>query len=108
MSREVSISMTLQPSLALTVDDLLQYTNWQRARWHTWLRDHPEALALSAGPNGDGRFTSVGDLVKHIFGAELRYVQRLRGQPLDDLATLPSDDIEALFATGEAGRRTPT
>ncbi len=100
--------MTLQPPLALTVDDLLEYTNWQRARWLTWFRDHPEALALSAGPNGDGRFTSVGDLVKHIFGAELRYVQRLQGQPLNDLATIPSDDIEALFSTGEAGRRTLT
>ena len=65
----------------------------------------PEALALSAGPNGDGRFTSVGDLVKHIFGAELRYVQRLRGAPLNDLATVPSDDVEALFNTGESSRR---
>jgi uncharacterized damage-inducible protein DinB len=91
--------------IALTFDDLLEYTDWQRARWLTWLRDHPEALALSAGPNGDGRFTSVGDLVKHIFGAELRYVQRLRGAPLNDLATVPSDDVEALFNTGESSRR---
>jgi hypothetical protein len=56
--------------IAFTVDDLLEYTAWQRGRWQAWLRDHPEALALSAGPHGDGRFTSVGDVVKHIFGAE--------------------------------------
>ena len=98
--------MLVQPPLALTVDDLIEYTAWQRARWLVWLRAHPEAMALSAGPHGDGRFTSVGDLVKHIFGAELRYVQRLHGQQLSDLAEIPSDDVEALFITGEAGRRT--
>ena len=98
--------MPLQQPLALTVDDLIEYTAWQRARWLAWLRQHPEALALSAGPHGDGRFTSVGDLVKHIFGAELRYVQRLHRQPLSDLAEIASDDVEALFTTGEAGRRT--
>jgi uncharacterized damage-inducible protein DinB len=91
--------------IALTVDDLLDYTAWQRTRWQAWLHGHPEALALSAGPHGDGRFTSVGDLVKHIFGAECRYVQRLTGQPLSDLATVPSNDVEALFNTGAEARR---
>ena len=94
--------------LALAVDDLLEYTAWQRGRWHTWLRDHPEALALSAGPHGDGRFTTVGDLVKHIFGAEWRYVQRLTGQPLTDLATVSSDNVETLFSTAESSRRMMT
>ena len=50
--------------LALTVDDLIEYTTWQRARWHTFLREHPAAMRLDAGPHGDGRFATVGDLVK--------------------------------------------
>jgi uncharacterized damage-inducible protein DinB len=93
-------------AFVLTVDDLLEYTTWQRARWRAWFRDHPAALALSAGPHGDGRFASVGDLVKHVFSAEQRYVQRLNGQSLTDLAAIASDDIDAVFAAGETGRRT--
>ena len=30
--------------LALTTDDLIEYTAWQRARWKTFLHEHPEAL----------------------------------------------------------------
>jgi uncharacterized damage-inducible protein DinB len=85
-------------------DDLMEYTAWQREMWRIWLQAHPEALTLSAGPNGDGRFTTVGDLVKHVFGAEIRYTQRLKGEPLADLAKVPSDDVEALFKAGNEGR----
>lgn len=91
--------------LALTTDDLIEYTAWQRARWQTFLREHPEALRLDAGPHGDGRFTTIGDLVKHVFGAERRYVQRLIDQPLTDYADVPSVDLDALFAIGEESRR---
>lgn len=90
---------------ALDFGDLMEYTAWQRARWLTWFRDHPDALTMSAGPHGDGRFTTVGDVVKHVFGAETRYVQRLTGQPLSDMNDVPSNDVGALFAIGERGRR---
>jgi uncharacterized damage-inducible protein DinB len=92
-------------TVALTADELIDYTAWQRAQWRDWLREHPEALALDAGPHGDGRFTSVGDLVKHVFSAEQRYVQRLTGQPLTDLADVPTGSVDALFAAGNDGRR---
>jgi len=85
-------------------DDLMDYTSWQRTTWRTWFDAHPDALKLSAGPNGDGRFTTVGDLVRHIFSAELRYAQRLAGQPLSDLTTIASDDVDALFKAGDEGR----
>lgn len=95
--------MTTIP-LSLTTDELIEYTDWQRGRWQAWLRDYPEALTLSAGVNGDGGFTTVGDLVKHIFGAEQRYVQRLTDQPLSHFAEVPTDDADALFALGETSR----
>jgi uncharacterized damage-inducible protein DinB len=91
--------------LALTAEDLIAYTAWQRARWQAFLRQHPEALRLDAGPHGDGRFATIGDLVKHIFGAERRYVQRLTNQPLTDYNDVPSEDLDALFAIGDEGRR---
>lgn len=89
----------------LAFSDLVDYTEWQRQTWYAWLQQHRNAaLNASAGPQGDGRFTSVGDLVKHIFSAEQRYVERLWGQPLSDTASIPSGDVEALFQFGRRSR----
>jgi uncharacterized damage-inducible protein DinB len=83
---------------------LLEYTDWERSQWHTWFREQgPAALAVDLGPNGDGRVNTVGELVRHIFSAEQRYVDRIQGAPLTDSAMVPPDDVEALF---EFGRRT--
>ena len=60
----------------LSLDELIQYTDWERQRWFDRLRqsgDH--ALTFTAGPNGDGRFDRVGDLMRHIFSAEKRYIE---------------------------------
>lgn len=90
----------------LTLDDLLDYTVWERQKWHDWLRQHGnEVLKISAGAHGDGRFTTVGDLVRHIFSAEIRYIDRLSGRALTDTASIPNDDIEALFQFGEQSRK---
>lgn len=90
--------------LGLSVEDLIEYTGWERGTWRAWFEAHPDALRVSAGPNGDGRFATIGDLVKHIFSAEQRYVQRLRGEPLTDFERLPTDDARTLFAVGDASR----
>lgn len=90
--------------LGLTFDDLIDYTAWQRDRWRGWFRDRPAALSLSTGDHGDDRLTTVGEVVRHIFGAELRYVQRLTGEPLNDLAAVPTDDVERLFKIGDEAR----
>jgi uncharacterized damage-inducible protein DinB len=89
----------------LNYDHLLEYTDWQRESWHAWFtRQGAGALAVSVGPNGDGRFNTVGEIVRHIFSAETRYVERLNDRPLTDTATLPADDIDALFAFGRDSR----
>jgi len=62
-------------------------------------------LRISAGPNGDGRFEVVGDLIRHIFSAEKRYVERLSGWALTDTASIPNDKIEALFEFGQQSRK---
>jgi len=91
--------------LGLGLDDLMEYTEWQRRKWHEWLRPHGnQALAIGAGPHGDGRFESVGDLIKHIFSAEKRYIDRLSNRPLTDPATIPNNDIEGLFEFGRRSR----
>jgi len=84
---------------------LLDYTEWERAQWHAWFHEQgPAALAVDLGPNSDGRINTIGELVRHIFSAEQRYVARIQGAPLTDPAAVPADDVEALFAFGTQGR----
>lgn len=88
------------------VTHLLDYTEWERNDWHSWLRQNGEqVLKMSAGPHGDGRFPTIGDLIRHIFAAEKRYVERLYGRPLTDYDLIPNDSIGALFGFGMQSRR---
>ena len=92
--------------VTLSLNDLVEYTDWERQKWHSFLQQHGnESLDISSGPHGDGRFARIGDVIKHIFTAEKRYVERLWSQPLTDAATVPSDDIELLFQFSQQGRK---
>jgi len=94
--------MTVQ----LSVEDLIEYTDWERDQWLAFLRARgEELLRVGVGSNGDGRFQSVGDLVKHIFSAEKRYIDRLSGREITDASLLPSDSVEPLFAFGAQSRK---
>jgi uncharacterized damage-inducible protein DinB len=90
----------------LNYDHLLEYTDWQRESWQDWFtRQGPGSLAVSAGPHGDGRLNTVGEIVRHIFSAEHRYVDRMNDRPLIDASALPpTDDANALFAFGRDSR----
>jgi uncharacterized damage-inducible protein DinB len=93
-------------SLSLNLNDLMDYTDWERRKWRDRLQQHGEqVLELSAGPHGDGRFQSVGEVIRHIFSAEKRYVERLTNRPLTDTASIPKDSIEALFRFGQQSRK---
>ena len=93
-------------ALPFNLDDLLAYSDWARAQWHEWLRGQgPAALAVDLGPHNSGRIGNIGELVRHIFSAEKRYVERCLKEPLTDTSTIPADDIEALFAFGNRSRR---
>ncbi len=84
---------------------LLAYTEWDRTQWEPWFKTQgPAVLAVGLGPNGDGRVNTVGELVRHIFAAELRYTERIRGTTLTDPSALPADDVDALFAFGRRSR----
>ena len=85
----------------LSLAELIEYTDWDRGKRHDWFRKHGDhVLAISVGPNGDGRFQTIGDLVRHIFSAEQRYIDRLSNRPLTDSASIPNDSIDALFQFG--------
>lgn len=92
--------------LALNVEDLLQYTEWERGKWEVWFHGRGAAvLKFGAGPHGDGRFQTVGEVVRHIFSGERRYIERLTDLPLTDPTTIPNDNIDALFEYGRQSRK---
>lgn len=92
--------------LDLSMDSLIEYTDWEREKWHAFLRQHgASALKISVGANSGSRFATVGDLIRHIFSAEKRYVERLADRPLTETGTIPSDDIEVLFRLSGESRR---
>jgi uncharacterized damage-inducible protein DinB len=91
--------------MQIDVNVLMNYTDWERQKWREWLGQHGESLKTSVGPHGDNRFQNVGDVVKHIFSAETRYVERLSEKPLTDTASLPNDNLEALFRFGQQSRK---
>jgi uncharacterized damage-inducible protein DinB len=91
--------------LILSFNHLIDYTDWEREKWREWLRQHgDDVLKISLGPHGDGRFQVIGDVLRHIFSAEKRYVERLSGKSLTDTSSIPNDKIETLFEFGETSR----
>ena len=91
--------------LALDIRDLVGYTTWQREVWRMWFaQTGPDPLAVTTGDHGDGRFTTVGGLIRHIFSSELRYAERIAGVPLTDTSVVAIDDPTALFLLATVGR----
>ncbi len=89
----------------LTFQNLIDYTAWERQKWRDWFaQDGDDVLATPAGPHGDGRFQTIGDVVRHIFSAEKRYVERLLGCEMTDTSTVSSASLDALFQLGRQSR----
>jgi uncharacterized damage-inducible protein DinB len=92
-------------SVGVSLQELMDFTEWERGKWHQWLSERGDSvLKIAAGPHGDGRFESVGDLVKHIFIAEKHHVDRLSHRPIIGTAAIPGNNIESLFEFGRRSR----
>lgn len=86
--------------------ELLNYTAWQREKWRVWFRQQGNApLSVSVGANGDGRFQTIGDVIRHIFSAEMRYVDRLTARPITDTSSVATVDADGLFRLADDSRR---
>src|SRR5438105_4466321 len=87
----------------LSVEELLHYTDEEREKWERWFTENGEDL-LKMPITGD-RENTVGALIMHIFGPELRYVQRLLHEPLTEYRGRPSTRVGEVFGFGLEARK---
>ncbi len=86
---------------ALTCAEMLAHNQEQTERWQQWLEQTPAALDVPCDIMNTG---SVRMLVQHIFAVELRFSQRLLGQPPVEYDKLPADSLANLFAIHRAAQ----
>jgi len=86
---------------ALSYKTLLELTSTEHHRWRDWFVDHPKAWAV---PFATGRMATIGGVVLHIFGVELRYAQRLLDQKVTTWEEFRQTSIEDVFELGDHAR----
>jgi len=87
---------------ALSFRELMAYTDEETSRWEAWLRaQDPAVLDLGLG---EGRWSTVRELVFHTFLVERRYADRLLGEPITAYEGVPHATVDELFAIHRAAR----
>lgn len=85
---------------AIEIAVLAAYVDAETERWREWFRtEGSAALDLSIG---SGSERTIRALVKHVFAAELRYAQRLVGDPVSTYESLADRTVTELWAIHEA------
>lgn len=87
-----------EPTLDIHV--LAGYVDVETERWREWFTKAPAAvLDLPLGPGSDG---TVRSLIKHIFAVELRYAERMIGDPVTEYEQLADRTVDELWEIHEA------
>ena len=93
--------MTAINRCALTYKVLLEVTSAEHHRWRDWFVEHPKAWVV---PFATGRMATIGGVVLHIFGVELRYAQRLLDQEVTAWEEFRQTSIDEVFELGDNAR----
>jgi len=81
-------------SVGVSLEELLVWNEESSDFWKTHLEGNPHLLEL---PCGIGGTANVQEFVRHIWGVELRWNQRLAGLPVTDKAAIPAGPLDALY-----------
>jgi len=81
-------------SVGISLEELLAWNEQSSAYWKTHLEANPALLEL---PCDIGGTATVWGFVRHIWGVELRWSQRLADLPVVDKEKLPAGPLDALF-----------
>jgi len=79
---------------AITLEELLAWNQESSAFWKAHLEANPALLEL---PCGIGGTANVQEFVRHIWGVELVWGQRIAGLPVTDRKDIPAGPLDALF-----------
>ncbi len=79
----------------VTAIELLDWNDLTAQRWKALLAANPAALEFSCDVYG---VETVRGLVRHIIAVELRYAERLCGEPVTPYEKVPDGSAEELFA----------
>jgi Uncharacterized protein conserved in bacteria len=82
-------------SVGITLEELLAWNDEVGAWWKAHLDANPAVLDL---PCDIGGTSTVRDFVRHIWGVELRWSQRLAGLPVTAKEDMPEGPLETIFA----------
>ena len=82
-------------SAAVRIEELLDYSDYERAKWKAWVAAAPERLQLPFQPGG--RFPTVGSLFDHLFLVERRHLARLEGATPPEITGIAAGDWDGLF-----------
>jgi uncharacterized damage-inducible protein DinB len=80
---------------ALTATELLDWNDLTAQRWKELLAANPDALEFPCDVYGA---ETVRGLLRHIIAVELRYAERLSGEPVTPYEQVPDGSAEELFA----------
>ena len=82
--------------LALTGEELLAWNDSTTRRWCDFVTANPALLEV---PCDIRDAATVGQLLQHIVAVELRYAQRLAGQPESEYSAIPYGTGDEILAT---------
>ena len=81
-------------TIGITLEELLSWNEQSSGYWKAHLDANPHLLDL---PCGIGGAATVQEFVRHIWGAELRWCERLAGTPETPREKIPAGPLDALF-----------
>ena len=81
-------------SAGITLRELLVWNQEASNFWNAHFNANPHLLELECGIGGAA---TVQEFVRHIWGVELRWNQRLAGLPVTPKEDLPTGPLDALF-----------
>jgi uncharacterized damage-inducible protein DinB len=81
---------------SLTAEEVLTWNDTSANRWRSLLSKHSRALSLPCDIRGGA---TVADLLQHIVAAELRYAERLHGEPVTEYEDIPKATVNDIFDT---------
>ena len=82
-------------SVTVALEELLDYSDFERNKWREWLAADPARLQIPIQPGG--RFPTAGALLDHVFLVERRHLARLEGGTPPEATGLAPTDWKGLF-----------